>query len=144
LVCMDKAKMKNSFVKAGKNIINILPILVGVILLTSFLSVAIPKSFYVSVLGQGTVWDALLGDVLGSVAAGNPVTSYVLGGELLAKGVSLVAVAAFLVAWVTVGVVQLPAEAKALGRRFAFCRNLTAFILVLAVAWATVGVLNLL
>jgi DNA-binding response OmpR family regulator len=47
-----------------------------------------------------------------------------LGGELLAKGISLVAVTALLVSWVTVGSVQLPAEALMLGSRFALYRNL--------------------
>ena len=129
--------------KAGKNIWNILPLLIGVILLTSFLSAAIPKSFYVAVLGKNLVWDSLMGDIIGSIAAGNPVTSYVLGGELLDKGVSLVAVTSFLVAWVTVGVAQLPAEAKSLGGKFAILRNLSSFILAIVVALVTVTILNL-
>lgn len=140
---MDTLKAKNSLFKAGKGILNILPLLVGVVLLTSFLSVAIPKSFYVAVLGKNWIWDALVGDVIGSIAAGNPVTSYVLGGELLKKGVSLIAVAAFLVAWGTVGIVQLPVEAKALGKKFALLRSLLSFVLVLVVALVTVGLLNL-
>lgn len=141
---MHTAKLKNSAFKAGKGIWNILPLLVGVILLTSFLSVAIPKSFYVSVLDKNLIWDSLVGDIIGSIAAGNPVTSYVLGGKLLDKGVSWVAVTSFLVAWVTVGLVQLPAEAKALGKKFALIRNLSAFILVLVVAIVTVTIFNLL
>jgi len=62
--------------------------------------------------------------ILGSLAAGHPLVGYVLGGELLARGVSLVAATALLVSGVTVGVVQLPAEALLLGRRFAIVRNL--------------------
>ena len=140
---MDTLKAKNSLLKAGKGIFNILPLLVGVVLLTSFLSIAVPKSFYVAILGKNWLWDSLVGDVIGSISAGNPITSYVLGGELLSKGVSLIAVTAFLVAWVTVGVVQLPVEAKALGKKFAVTRNFLSFVLVLVVASVTVGLLNL-
>jgi hypothetical protein len=52
--------------------------------------------------------------------------------------VSLFAVVAFIVAWVTVGVVQFPAEAAILGRRFAAARNLLAFMLAMVVSIATV------
>ena len=71
------------------------------------------------------------------------MTSYVLGGELFKQGVSLVAVTAFLVAWVTVGLVQLPAESMILGKRFAITRNITAFILSIIVAIITVSVVSL-
>jgi uncharacterized membrane protein YraQ (UPF0718 family) len=140
---MDGVKLKKSFAKAGKSIWNMLPVLVGVVFLTSFLAVAIPNSFYVSVLGRNMVWDAFVGNIIGSIAAGNPTTSYVLGGELLDRGVSLVAVAAFLVAWGTVGVVQLPAEAKALGKKFALVRILVCFIFVFAVSIAVATISSL-
>jgi hypothetical protein len=86
----------------------------------------------------------LVGAVLGSVAAGNPLAGYILGGELLAGGVSLIAVTALIVAWVTVGVVQLPAESLLLGRRFALSRNLLGFLSAIAIAYLTVGALRLL
>jgi len=40
--------------------------------------------------------DTLLGTGLGSILAGNPLNSYVTGGEMLEKGVSLFAVTAFI------------------------------------------------
>jgi hypothetical protein len=92
--------------------------------------------------GRGDLVDALLAAVLGSIAAGPPLASYLLGGELRAGGVSLLAVTALVVSWVTVGVVQLPAEALFLGRRFAVTRNLVAFVFTLAVAWLTVQTLR--
>ncbi|MCP4127055.1 MAG: hypothetical protein GY753_08345, partial [Gammaproteobacteria bacterium] len=72
--------------------------------------------------------DALIGATAGSVSAGHPITSYLLGGELLTKGVSLVAVTALLISWVTVSSIQLPAEALMLGWRFAIFRNLLCFV----------------
>ncbi|GAH89897.1 unnamed protein product [marine sediment metagenome] len=81
---------------------------------------------------------------MGSVLAGNPLTSYVLGGELLKQGMSLVAVTSFLVAWVTVGLVQLPAEAIMLGKKFAILRNIFSFAFSMLVAMTTVFVLGLL
>jgi hypothetical protein len=78
------------------------------------------------------------------VAIGHPLAGYVLGGELLAGGASLMAVTALIVSWVTVGVAQLPAEALLLGRRFAFTRNLLCFLSAIAIAPLTAAVLRLL
>jgi hypothetical protein len=45
------------------------------------------------------------------------------------------------VAWVTVGIVQFPAEAGILGKRFAITRNTLSFILAIGVSIATVTTL---
>ena len=78
------------------------------------------------------------GSTVGSISAGNPITSYIIGGELLKEGISLFAVTAFITAWVTVGIIQLPAEASILGKRFALARNILSFIFSIIVAIATV------
>ncbi|OYT31107.1 hypothetical protein B6U93_04115, partial [Candidatus Woesearchaeota archaeon ex4484_78] len=90
------------------------------------------------------ILDPLIGSSLGSVLAGNPITSYIVSGELLKQGVSLVAVTSFIVAWVTVGIVQLPAESLLLGKKFAIVRNITSFIFSIVVAIITVAMVNLL
>jgi len=61
---------------------------------------------------------------------------------LLKQGISLLAVTAFLVAWVTVGLVQLPAEVMMLGKKFAIIRNITAFIFAIIVAIITIVILD--
>jgi len=63
---------------------------------------------------------------------------------MLERGVSLIAVTAFIVAWVTVGVVQFPAEVAILGKRFAIARNAVAFISAIIVALITSLILMLL
>ncbi|MCF7836867.1 hypothetical protein K9N08_04400 [Candidatus Gracilibacteria bacterium] len=123
-------------------ILNSLPILLGVVLLVGLLNSLIPKSFYTTLFSQNLFLDSVVGSALGSVLVGNPITSYVLAGEMLQQGVSLVAVTAFLVAWVTVGVVQFPAEAILLGRRFAVWRNVLSFFFSILVALFTVAILS--
>lgn len=46
----------------------------------------------------------------------------------------MLAVTALIVSWVTVGVVQLPAEALLLGRRFAIYRNLMCFLFAIMIS----------
>ncbi|RLI26048.1 MAG: hypothetical protein DRO52_03165 [Candidatus Hecatellales archaeon] len=113
------------------------PILLGVILLMGLLGTLIPSEWLFKVFTANPLWDTLTGAAVGSIAAGNPINSYVMGGELLKEGVSLYAVTAFIIAWVTVGLVQLPAEAAFLGGKFAILRNGLSFILALPIAAAT-------
>jgi len=137
--------LAGSFAKALKSFSMSLPLLLGVILLLGLFRVFVTSAMISSVFTGAVVRDTVIGAVIGSVSAGNPIVSYIIGGELLAAKVSLFAVAAFIVAWVTVGVVQFPAEAAILGRRFATARNVLSFIFAIAVAIltvATVGVLT--
>jgi len=137
-------KLKSAVIKSARSIFNSLPILVGVILLIGLASTLMPKSYYAALFSKNILLDSIIGSGLGSVLAGNPITSYVLGGELLEQGISLVAVTSFLVAWVTVGLVQLPAEALLLGRKFAILRNILSFLLSIIVAIVTVFIVGLL
>ena len=135
--------MKKAIIKSALSLGKVLPLIAGTVLLAGLINTLIPKSFYLAVFYNNAILDSLIGTIIGSISAGTPITSYILGGELLNQGVSLIAVTAFLVAWVTVGAVQLPAEIAILGKRFALLRNATAFILAVAVAIITVFVLKL-
>jgi len=134
----NKKSIKQSILKAVKGLWMAFPMIIGTILLTSFLSVIVPKSFYTSVFSKNFFFDSFIGGLIGSISAGNPITSYIFGGEMLGKGVGLIAVTAFLVSWVTVGLIQLPAESAILGKKFAILRNIMAFIFSIIVAIVTV------
>ena len=134
--------MKKSAIKAAKGLGNAFPMILGTILLVSLISAITPKSFYTSIFTNNALLDALTGGIIGSISAGHPMTSYIFGGEFLTQGVSLIAVTAFLVTWVTVGLIQLPAESAFLGKKFAILRTATAFILAILVAITTVLILG--
>jgi len=134
--------MKKSFKKAGRNLWNVFPLIVGTILLVSLISILVPTSFYTEIFNKSYFLDSLLGSLIGSFSIGSPVISYILGGEMLNNGVSLLAVTAFLVSWVTVGIIQLPAESVMFGKKFAILRNITAFLFSIIVAALTVIILG--
>lgn len=115
-----------------------LPMLLGIILLMGIFRANVSKEMLFRFFGGGAFRDTLVGSLVGSISGGNALTSYIVGGEILAQGGSLFAVTAFLATWVTVGIIQLPAEASLLGRRFAVARNLISFILVFPVSIAAV------
>lgn len=122
-------------VKNKKTLYSSLPLLLGMFLLIGLFNSVFKKSFLENLFHHGVLIDSFLGGLIGSVAVGNPITSYVLGGELLRSGVSLAAVTAFILAWVTVGVVQLPAESITLGKKFAVWRNVFSFISAIIIAF---------
>jgi uncharacterized membrane protein YraQ (UPF0718 family) len=133
-----KKAVSDSFYKTLRSFRAALPPILGVILLLGLFRVFVTAELISAVFTGAMFRDTVIGALIGSISAGNAIASYIIGGELLKGGVSLFAVVAFIVAWVTVGVVQFPAEAAILGRRFAAARNLLAFMLAMMVSIATV------
>ncbi len=140
---MEKS-VKKAAIDAVKPLYNGLPIIMGIILLISLVSTIVPKSIFIQFFSKNIIVDPIVAAAFGSILAGSPITSYILGGEFLVLGISLVAITAFLVSWVTVGIIQLPAEIMLLGKRFAITRNVLSFIFSIIVAIVVVLVLGVL
>jgi uncharacterized membrane protein YraQ (UPF0718 family) len=139
----SKRSYKKSLKQAALSLLAMMPTVVGVVGLVGIFEVFITKEMLASLFTGDAVKDTVIGTLTGGVAVGNTLVSYILGGELLHQGVSLYAVAAFILAWVTLGVVQLPLEAQMLGLRFTIVRNLLALIFTMLTAIATVWTLEL-
>jgi predicted Fe-Mo cluster-binding NifX family protein len=141
---IDKSILVHATRSAARQFVNLLPILIGVVLLIGLFNAFISEAWLTSVFSGNVGLDTLWGACFGSIFAGNPINSYVIGGELLKYGISLFTVTAFIVTWVTVGLVQMPAEIAAFGKRFAFLRNGLSFLLAIPIAIFTVLIVNLL
>lgn len=113
------------------------PLLIGVIGLVGLFQALVTPRMLSSLFRGNAMVDTLIGTFAGAVASGNPVVSYLLGGELLAQGISLNAVSAFILSWVTLGFVHLPAEAETLGFSFTLYRNILAFVFTMIIAVLT-------
>lgn len=96
-----------------------------------------------SLFDGSVLHDTLVGTLVGGVSVGQPFLSYIIGGELLQEGVSLYAVTAFILSFVTLGLVQLPLEWSLFGARFTIIRNLLSLLFALLVSWVTVISLGL-
>ncbi len=125
-----------------RQFVNLLPVLLGVVLLIGLFDAFVSRGLLLSIFSGNAAFDSLWGACIGSVFAGNPINSYIIGGELLEYGISLFAVTAFIVSWVTVGLVQLPAEIAAFGKKFALLRNGMCFVIAIPVAILTVLIVN--
>lgn len=119
-----------------------LPMLLAIILLLGIFDTYITKETLASLFVSNEIIDTIIGTSLGAVLTGNPMISYILGGELTKAGVSLYAVSAFVLSWVTLGLIQLPAEIEIFGLRFTFYRTLFAFICTILISISTVTILT--
>ena len=126
--------MKEAINKSAKSLWKMFPIIMGVIMLIALVNASVPNSFYIKLFTDNNLIDPVIGAIAGSISTGTPVVSYIISGELLKSGVSLVAVTAFLLAWVTVGIIQMPAEAMILGKKFTIVRNTSAFVFAIFIA----------
>jgi len=139
---MDGSRVRISAIRSAMLLWLALPAVLSTVLLIGLVFTLLPQSFYSQVFGKNVVFDILISDLVGSISAGNPITSYIIGGELLDKNVSLLAVTIFIVAWVTVGVIQLPAEIMILGKKFAIWRNVSAFAIAIVVGLITAWIMG--
>ena len=130
---------KASLKQSTRQFYGILPLLLGIIGLIGLFNAYVSRRQLMAIFSGKSGLDTFLGSCMGSILAGNPINSYVIGGSLLKSGVSLYAVTAFMVAWVSVGLIQLPMEAGTLGHRFAIFRNLLTFLMSMGVAFITVA-----
>lgn len=138
------APWKGALKKSASQFLSIFPILTGVILLVGLFQVFLPKDWLLTIFSGNHFFNTLWGACAGSILAGNPLNSYVIGETFLELGAGLFGVTALMMSWVTVGVVQLPAEIAALGMRFAVLRNAAAFLMTLLatpfIVWISGGI----
>jgi len=133
-------RLRKGLVKALMTMKIIAPMLIAIILLVGwFQTVVTPEKLRAFFTGD-PIRDTAIGITAGAVSVGQPFLSYILGGELLKEGISAYAVTAFIISWVTLGVIQLPMEWEIFGWRFTVVRNglslIFAVLVSIAVTWS--------
>ena len=135
----------NAIKKSFKNFIYLSPMILAIIGLVGIFKAFITPQMLSSMFMKNAFYDTIIGILAGALAVGQAIISYILGGELLKDGVSMYGVTAFILAWVTLGIVQLPLEASVLGIKFTILRNTLAvvftFIISIATVW-TIGAIR--
>jgi hypothetical protein len=132
---------KQAFLRSVNSLRDSIPIMIGTLLLINLINPFF-KDIYFRIFSGNAFLDSLLGALDGSISFGIPVTSFIIGGELVEEGVSLLAVTTFILAWSTVGLMMLPLEMLSLGKKFAIVRNLICFIFSILIAFLTIFTLR--
>lgn len=134
---------KQALMKAVKSFVAIIPMILAVILLVGLLQTYITPEMLTKLFGYSIASDVATGTLFGAISSGNPVMSYIIGKELLDHNVTLYAVTAFILSWVTLGIVQLPAEVSVFGIRFTVYKNILTLISTMLIAVVTVLTMEL-
>ena len=117
-------KAQHALQAGATTLLNLLPLLLAIFALVGLFQEFLPPQMIEAVLGQGNrAVSLLVGGLVGAVSIGPPLASYPIAGSLLSHGAWPPAVAAFIMSWISVGVVTLPFEAKIFSWRFALLRN---------------------
>lgn len=138
-------KLRRALKQTVKTLLMISPMLLAVIGLIGLFKTFITPEMLHTLFNSSGLHDMLMGVGLGGVSVGQPFLSYIIGGELLDEGASFYGVTAFILAFVTLGVVQLPLEFSIFGFRFALLRNLLSLVFAFILSWAiafTLGALS--
>lgn len=117
-----KQKFLNTILWLKENI----PIIIGVLLLISMLKYT-PIFSYLQNL-KDDFWSVLISDFIWSISAWNPINSYIIASQIWNLQDKIIVITTFLVAWITVWFLQIPAEIYFFGKKFAILRNLLSFI----------------
>ena len=136
-------RLKTALVNTFKTLTMVMPMLLSVIGLMGLFEALVTPEMIQSVFKGSVLSDTLIGTGVGAISVGQPFLSYAIGGELLDDGVSLYAVKAFILSFVTLGLIQLPLEWSLFGTRFTVLRNVLSFIFALLISIATVSILGL-
>ena len=140
----ETTTLKKAFSKALIGFISITPMLIAVIGLVGLMQVYLTPDMLARLFGYGPVLDTLSGTLAGAVSMGQGMISYVVAEGLMEQGVSHYALSAFILSWITLGFVQLPAEASVFGIKFTVYRNILTLISTIVIAYATVFTVGLL
>ena len=132
-------RLKSTLWNALKNLMMIAPMLLAIIGLIGLFKTYITPEMLKTLFNGSPLHDMFVGIGVGGVSVGQPFLSYLVGGELLENGASFYGVTAFILSFVTLGVVQLPLEFSIFGLRFAILKNILAllfsFILALSITY---------
>jgi predicted Fe-Mo cluster-binding NifX family protein len=134
----QKAVARSAFNKTLKQFYTMLPVLLGVIMIMGLLQTFLSEELILNIFSNNPLVDTIIGTFTGSIFAGNPINSYIIGESLLKLGSGWAGACALMLSWVSIGLVQMPAEAQAMGLRFTFVRYGAAFIITVAASLLTV------
>jgi uncharacterized membrane protein YraQ (UPF0718 family) len=134
----NREKTLKAFKIAVKRLGNILPAILVMLILVSFVPSQISDTMIAEYLGKnGTFRSVLLASLFGSITIMPGFIAFPLCGILLEKGVPYMVLSAFTTTLMMVGVVTYPIEKAYLGHKVTILRNVISFGIALGVAVIT-------
>ena len=133
----SRQKTKKALTKAWKSFKNILPLLLGVILLIGLMLSILDTKLISRIIGEKSgPLGVLLASVVGSITLIPGFIAFPTAALLLEGGAGYIQIAAFVQTLMMVGIVTLPLEIKYFNKKVAILRNVISFVLSIGVAYS--------
>ena len=139
----DRKKTKMALKKAWKSFENILPQMLGILMLIGLMLAILSPETISSVLGKQSGWLGIaIAAALGSITLIPGFVAFPLAAALLKSGAGVTQIAVFVSTLMMVGVVTLPVEMKYFGKRATLTRNALALVFSIVVALILGGIIG--
>jgi len=130
----DPVKARQSLTAAHQTLVRMAPLLLAIFGLIGLYQEFVPTQLIERWMGaEGKFLSLLVGGLVGAISIGPPVAAFPIAGSFINSGAWPPAAAAFIVSWVSVGVITLPVEAHVFGWRFTLWRNALTFVAALCI-----------
>ncbi|MEG2935008.1 MAG: permease [Clostridium sp.] len=141
----DRAKTIKALKTAFKSFEGIMPQFLGIIVTIGVILAIVNPQTISSLIGENSgFFGVFLSSIIGSITIMPTFVAFSTGQTLLQNGAGYPQVGALIATLTMVGVVTFPLEAKYIGKKGAFLRNLLAFLFAFIVAIFLEQVVNLL
>jgi uncharacterized membrane protein YraQ (UPF0718 family) len=132
----SREKTKKALLKAWKSLKNILPMLLGVVLLIGLMLSIIDTELISKIIGsESGFYGVMLASLVGSITLIPGFIAFPTAALLLTGGAGYIQIAAFVQTLMMVGIVTLPMEIKYFNKKVAILRNILSFVLSIGVAY---------
>ena len=132
----SRQKTKQVLLKAWNSFKNILPMLLGVILLVGLMLSILDANLISKIIGkQSGFYGVMLSALVGSITLIPGFIAFPTAALLLNGGAGYIQIAAFVQTLMMVGIVTLPMEIKYFNKKIAVLRNVLSFVLSIGVAY---------
>lgn len=132
---MNKQKTIKALKKAWKAFENLLPQLLGVIVIVGIMLAIFNTEMISNIIGVKSGWyGILIAGVIGAITLIPGFVAFPTAALLLEGGAGYIQIGAFVSTLMMVGLMTLPVEIKYFGKRLSIIRNIIAFIFSFIVA----------
>jgi uncharacterized membrane protein YraQ (UPF0718 family) len=140
----SRQKTKKALIKAWNSFKNILPLLLGVIILIGLILSIFDTKLISRIIGEKSgALGVLLASAVGSVTLIPGFIAFPTAALLLEGGAGYIQIAAFVQTLMMVGIVTLPMEIKYFNKKVAILRNVLSFVLSIGVAYSIGSMLGM-
>lgn len=112
----------------------LIPMLLGILLLISMIKELWLFTYLRSYLDNSFI-SIVIADIFGSISAWNTINSYIIANSFWDINHNVLVITTFLISWITVWFIQIPAEIYFFWKKFTIVRNVTSFIFAIIAAY---------